>query len=90
MSKSANEVYKLLKDMALNNFQWPSEKATPKKPSGVHELDVFNNLAIQVSLLTKQLQSTQLQNTQDMANVIQGASLHEIFSMGLIPTLSVN
>ena len=51
----------------------PSERAAPKKQSGVHELDVFNNLAVQVSLLTEQIQSNQLQNTQAMANVIQGA-----------------
>ena len=74
MSKSANEAYKLLEDMALNNCQWLSERTTPKKPSRVHELDVFNNLAVQVSLLTKKLQSTQLQNTQVMENVIQGAT----------------
>ena len=46
MSKSANEANQLLEDMTLNNCQWPSEKAMPKKPSGVHELDVFNNLAV--------------------------------------------
>ena len=57
MRKSANEAYQLLEDMALNNFQWPNERETAKKLSGVHELDVFNNLAVQVSLLTKQLQS---------------------------------
>ena len=62
MSKSANEAYQLLEYMALNNCQWPNERATLKKPSGVHKLDVFNNLEAQVSLLTKQLQSTQLQN----------------------------
>ena len=46
MSKSANEAYQLLEDMALNNCQWPTERATPKKLSGVHELDVFNNLVV--------------------------------------------
>ena len=54
----------------------------PKKPSGVHELDVFNNLAVQVSLLTKQLQSTQLQSVQAMANVIQGLVLSCDFCNG--------
>ena len=73
MRKSAKEAYKLFEDMALNNCQWPSEIAAPRKPSGVHELDVFNNLEIQLSLITKKLQSTQLKNTQAMANVIQGA-----------------
>ena len=35
---------------------------------------MFKNLAIQVSSLTKQLQSTQLQNDQAMGNVIQAPS----------------
>ena len=55
MSKIANEAYQLLEDMTLNNFQWPNERATPKKLSGVHELDVFNNLVVQLSLLTNPL-----------------------------------
>ena len=82
MSKSANEVYQFLEDMALNNCQWPNERATPKKPSGVHELDVFNNLAVQVSLLTNQLQSTKLQNAQVVANMIQGPILSCDFCNG--------
>ena len=52
MSKSANEVYQLLEDMALNNCQWPNERASPKKPNRVHELDVFNNITVQVSFLS--------------------------------------
>ena len=55
MSKSINEAYQFLEDMALNNYQWPNERERTKKPSGVHELDVFNNLAVQVLLLTKKL-----------------------------------
>ena len=60
--------------MALNNCQWPSERVTPKKQSIVHELDVFNNLAIQASLLTNQLQSTQPKNTQGVENVTKEPS----------------
>ena len=70
MSKSANEAYQLLENMALNNFQWSSERVRHKRPSGVHELDVFDNLKVQVSLLTKQLQSTQLKNAKAMVNAI--------------------
>ena len=71
MSKITNDTYQLLENMALNNCQWPSERLTHKKPNGVHELDVFNNLAVQVLMLTKQLQSTQQQNAQAVENVIQ-------------------
>ena len=62
MNKSANYGYQLLENMTLKNFQWPSDMVTPKKSIGVHELDVFNNLIVQVSLLIKKHQSTQLQN----------------------------
>ena len=62
MGKSANEAYQLLENMAFKNCQWMKERVTSKRSSGVLELDVFNNLAVQVSFLTKQLQSTQLQN----------------------------
>ena len=46
MRKSANEAYQLLENMALNNCQWQSERVRPKRPSGVHGLDVFNNLEV--------------------------------------------
>ena len=58
MSKSEDEAYQLLENMAINNRQWPSERETSKKPTGMYEVDVFSNLATQVSLLTKQLQAT--------------------------------
>ena len=62
MSKSEDEAYQLLKNMAINNYQWLSERATLKKSTRMYEVDVFSNLAGQVSLLTKQFQPTQLQN----------------------------
>ena len=58
MSKSEDEPYQLLENMAINNCQSPSERVTPKKLTGMFEIDVFSNLAAQVSLLTKQLQAT--------------------------------
>ena len=87
MSESANDAYQLLENMALNNCQWPSESVTPKKLTGVHELDVFNNFVVQVSLLTKQLQSTQLHNAQVGENVILAPSSSCDFYNG--PHLSV-
>ena len=62
MSKSEDEAYKLLENMALNNCQWLSERVTPKKLVGMYDVDVFFNLAAQVSLLTKKIKVTQLQN----------------------------
>ena len=82
MRKSANEVYRLLEDMALNNCQWLNERAMPQKPSRVHGLDVFNNLVVQVSMLIKKLQFTQLQSAQAMENVIKGPTLSCYFCNG--------
>ena len=59
--------------MAINN-QWPSERATSKKRTGMYSVDVFSNLDAQVSLLTKQLQATQLQNMQVSANAVQACT----------------
>ena len=55
MRKSEDEAYQLLENMAINNCQWPSERVTLKKPAEMYDIDVFSNLAAQVSLLTKQL-----------------------------------
>ena len=60
LRKSEDESYQLLENMAINNCQWPSERATLKKPKNMFEVDVFSNLVAQVSLLTKQLHATQL------------------------------
>ncbi|XP_062083461.1 uncharacterized protein LOC133789704 [Humulus lupulus] len=68
MSKSANEAYDLLEEMAMNNYQWPSERETTKKVAGVHELDAISMLSAQVATLTKQLQQN---NIQAQAPVMQ-------------------
>ena len=62
MNKTEGEAYQFLEDMTTNNCQWPSERIVPKKVVGMHDVDVFTNLAAQMSLLTKQLQNTQLKN----------------------------
>ncbi|XP_062118769.1 uncharacterized protein LOC133832440 [Humulus lupulus] len=60
MSKSANEAYELLEEMAMNNYQWPTERGQPKKMAGMMELDAISMLTAQVAALTKQLQKTTL------------------------------
>ena len=44
MRKSEDESYQLLENMDINNCQWPSERATLKKPINMCEVDVFSNL----------------------------------------------
>ncbi|XP_062103296.1 uncharacterized protein LOC133814340 [Humulus lupulus] len=60
MSKSANEAYELLEEMAMNNYQWPNERGQPKKVAGMMEVDAITMLTAQVAALTKQLQKTTL------------------------------
>ncbi|XP_062119073.1 uncharacterized protein LOC133832794 [Humulus lupulus] len=60
MSKSTNEAYELLEEMAMNNYQWPTERGQPKKVGGMMELDAILMLTAQVAALTKQLQKTTL------------------------------
>ncbi|KAJ4724584.1 DNA-directed DNA polymerase [Melia azedarach] len=55
MGKSIDEAYDLLEEMAANAFQWPSERLTLKKASGVHEVDNLSALTAQLATLNKQL-----------------------------------
>ena len=59
MGKNEVEAYKILENIALNDCQWPIERAAPKKPTGVFDLDMFTNLSAQVSTLSKRLQASQ-------------------------------
>ena len=60
LGKNEVEAYQILQNMALNNCQWPTERAVPKKVAIVHELDVVTNLSAQNMSLSKQPQVTQL------------------------------
>ena len=55
MGKTQDEAYKILEEMAMNNYQWPSERTVLKKPVGIYELDAITALLAQVASLTKQL-----------------------------------
>ena len=64
MGKNEVEAYQILENIALNDCQWPVERAAPKKPIGVFDLDMFTNLFAQVSTLSKQLQASQQLGSQ--------------------------
>ncbi|XP_062103764.1 uncharacterized protein LOC133814872 [Humulus lupulus] len=53
MSKSANKAYELLEEMAVNNYNWPTERGQTKKVAGMIELDAIAMLTTQVAALTK-------------------------------------
>ena len=59
MGKNKVEAYQILENIALNDCQWLVERAAPKKPTGVFDLDMFTNLSAQVSTLSKKLQASQ-------------------------------
>jgi len=51
MSKSIKAAKALLEEMASNNYHWSSERTTPKRGSGKHEVDVVTLLASRVDAL---------------------------------------
>jgi len=56
MSKTEDEAYNLIKDMALNNFQWSTEKGQPKRVGGKLEVDALTLLSAKVDVMTQRLE----------------------------------
>jgi len=56
MNKTEDEAYNLIEEMALNNFQWLSEKAQPKHIGGKLELDVISMLSSKVDAMSQKLE----------------------------------
>ena len=65
------EAYQILKNLALNNCKWPVKRVAPKKQAEAYDLDVFTNLAAQVSSLSKQLQAAQQKGSQVSAHMVE-------------------
>ncbi|XP_062094095.1 uncharacterized protein LOC133800149 [Humulus lupulus] len=65
MRKSANEAYELLEEMAMNNYNWPSQREN-KKVAGVLEVDPIAMLTAQIVSLTKQIQQQSNNSAQAM------------------------
>ena len=55
MNKIEDEAYNLIKEMALNNFQWSTERAQPRRGGGKLEVDAFTLLSAKVDAMTKRL-----------------------------------
>ena len=58
MGKNKVEAYQILENITLNDCQWPVERAAPKKPAEVFDLDMLTNLSTQVSILSKKLHAS--------------------------------
>jgi len=41
MSKTEEEAYNLIEEMALNNYQWSSERGQPKTVRGKYDIDAL-------------------------------------------------
>ena len=55
MSKTEEEAYNLIEEMALNNFQWSSERTQPKRVGGKFELDAITLLTAKMDATTQKL-----------------------------------
>ena len=86
MGKNEVEVYQILENIALNKCQWLVESAAPKKQVGAYDLDVFTNLATQVSTLSKQLQVVQQKGPQVSAHMVEESPLACDHCHGAHPT----
>ncbi|GLT29119.1 hypothetical protein SLA2020_040050 [Shorea laevis] len=53
MGKIPEEAYKLVKEMASNNYQWNSERTPIKRSDGIHEVDTLKVLTAQVEAFYK-------------------------------------
>ena len=75
MGRNEVEAYQILENIALNNFRWPVERGAPKKQARAYDLDVFTNLAPQVSTPSKQLQAVQQKGPQVNAHMAEESPL---------------
>ena len=87
MGKNEVEAYQVLENIALNNYQWRTERVAPKKLVGVHDLDAFTNLAAQITSLFKQLQAAQVKSSQASTNLVQASPLSCDSCHGPHPTM---
>ena len=86
MGKNEVEASQMLKNITLDNFQWPVESVVPKKQAGAYDLDLFTKLAAQVSTLSKQLQAVQQKGPQVSTHMVEESPLACDHCHGAYPT----
>ena len=52
MSKTEEQSYNLIEEMALNNYQWSSQQGQPKRVGGKYEINVLTLLAAKMNATT--------------------------------------
>jgi len=55
MSKTEDEAYNLIEEMALNSFQWSIERGQPKRIGGKLEVNALTLLSTKVDAMTQRL-----------------------------------
>ena len=55
MSKTEEEAYNLIEEMALNNYQWSSERGQPKRVGGKYKIDGGTLLTAKMDAMTQKL-----------------------------------
>jgi len=55
MNKTEDEAYNLIGEMALNNFEWSTERGQPKWVGGKLEVDAFTLLFAKVDAMAQKL-----------------------------------
>lgn len=76
MSRTTEDAMALLDEIAEHASQWPTERAQPRKPSGMHQVDDFSLLAHQITTLTKKVEAmkttTQKSQSHSLCNQCGG------------------
>ena len=55
MSKTEEEAYNLIEEMALNNYQWSNERGQPKRVGSKYEIDALTLLTAKMDAMTQKL-----------------------------------
>ena len=64
MDKKRDGAYELLEEMTSNSYQWQSERVTPKKVMGMHEVDIMSVIHVQLVILTKAVRASNVSAIQ--------------------------
>ncbi|XP_056169335.1 uncharacterized protein LOC130138641 [Syzygium oleosum] len=56
-NKSPEEAFDLLEEMAANSYQWPIERLSARKSSGIHEVGVNTTIVAEFAALNKKIDS---------------------------------
>jgi len=83
MSETKDGAYSLIKEMALNNFQWSIEQAQFRWVGGKLEVDAVTLLSAKVDAMTKRLE-------QMNVNVVNSSAPYPCEIYGLIENISLH